>query len=388
MANLKNVIYLTNEDYETLVTTGTVTIDGETLIYDENNVYVTPEKLASQTEDGLMSAEDKVKLDSIMPNELVTQADLTADQVELKFPWEFNLGSVVCKYDDDATKYEGYTAFTGSDGQTYYLQAVITEVPYEYNGNVYIDSDGQGEMITVNGGTFTINQPTSTTVAKEIAYLKSIALPIAPSISVGDSILEILEKINGGPLPTFNTFTWAGFLIFESSWLFVSVKDEYYGSHNFSFKYINLNRHTLYSYEGSGVDENGYEIDFGSMWYGGQREILTEESEALNTLLDTKADVTYVDTAISNISSGTKLYKHTITTPVAGETIVIINNQKEAYTELLQLQALDLNACVATYVSKNGTSEVVLSKAIGSPTYAGQTISLDVTTFTDTPSEL
>lgn len=65
MANLKNVIYLSNEDYETLVSTGTVTIDGETLTYDENNVYVTPDKLASTTEDGLMSSSDKVKLNTI-----------------------------------------------------------------------------------------------------------------------------------------------------------------------------------------------------------------------------------------------------------------------------------------------------------------------------------
>lgn len=64
MSNLKNVIYLSNEDYETLVSTGTVTISGTTLTYDENNVYITPEKLASQSEDGLMSAADKVKLDT------------------------------------------------------------------------------------------------------------------------------------------------------------------------------------------------------------------------------------------------------------------------------------------------------------------------------------
>lgn len=65
MANLKDVIYISNEDYETLVSTGTVTIDGDTLTYDENNVYVTPDKLASQTEDGLMSSSDKTKLDDI-----------------------------------------------------------------------------------------------------------------------------------------------------------------------------------------------------------------------------------------------------------------------------------------------------------------------------------
>ena len=76
MANLKNVIYLSNEDYEILVSTGTVTIDGETLTYDENNVYVTPDKLASSTEDGLMSATDKSKLDNIESGaEVNVQAD-------------------------------------------------------------------------------------------------------------------------------------------------------------------------------------------------------------------------------------------------------------------------------------------------------------------------
>ena len=44
MGNLKDVIYLSNEDYETLVSTGTVTIDGETLTYDANNIYITPDE--------------------------------------------------------------------------------------------------------------------------------------------------------------------------------------------------------------------------------------------------------------------------------------------------------------------------------------------------------
>lgn len=43
MGNLKNVIYLSNSDYATLVNTGTVTIDGTTLTYDEDNLYITPD---------------------------------------------------------------------------------------------------------------------------------------------------------------------------------------------------------------------------------------------------------------------------------------------------------------------------------------------------------
>lgn len=53
MGNLKDVIYLSNEDYETLVSTGTVTIDGETLIYDENNVYITPDESSGGGETSL-----------------------------------------------------------------------------------------------------------------------------------------------------------------------------------------------------------------------------------------------------------------------------------------------------------------------------------------------
>ena len=62
---LEKVIYISNEDYETLVSAGTVTIGGKILTYDENIVYITPEKAATTAEDGLMSAEDKAKLDAI-----------------------------------------------------------------------------------------------------------------------------------------------------------------------------------------------------------------------------------------------------------------------------------------------------------------------------------
>jgi len=83
MANLKDVIYISNEDYDTLVTTGTVTIEGTTLTYDENCVYVTPDKLASTTEDGLMSASDKSKLDGLDNANLVHKTgDETVDGVK------------------------------------------------------------------------------------------------------------------------------------------------------------------------------------------------------------------------------------------------------------------------------------------------------------------
>ena len=43
MANLKDVIYLSAEDYNTLYNNGTVTINGVTLTYDANNVYIVPD---------------------------------------------------------------------------------------------------------------------------------------------------------------------------------------------------------------------------------------------------------------------------------------------------------------------------------------------------------
>jgi len=65
MADLKNVIYLSNEDFATLSATGTVTIGGEVLTYDEDCVYITPDVVASHVEAGLMSPDDKIKLDGI-----------------------------------------------------------------------------------------------------------------------------------------------------------------------------------------------------------------------------------------------------------------------------------------------------------------------------------
>ena len=43
MANLKDIIYLSAEDYNTLYANGTVTINGTTITYDANNVYIIPD---------------------------------------------------------------------------------------------------------------------------------------------------------------------------------------------------------------------------------------------------------------------------------------------------------------------------------------------------------
>lgn len=42
MGNLNRVIYLTNADYQTLIDNGTITKNGRTIVYNENDLYVTP----------------------------------------------------------------------------------------------------------------------------------------------------------------------------------------------------------------------------------------------------------------------------------------------------------------------------------------------------------
>ena len=82
MPNLKGVIYLSNEDYAILVSTGTVVIDGTTLTYDEDTVYITPETNATPAQDGLMSASDKSKLDGIAPGATANTGTVTSVQVQ------------------------------------------------------------------------------------------------------------------------------------------------------------------------------------------------------------------------------------------------------------------------------------------------------------------
>lgn len=63
--NLQKVIYLSNSDYDTLVASGSVTVGGVTITYSDNDIYLTPETVATSSSDGLMSAADKAKLDGI-----------------------------------------------------------------------------------------------------------------------------------------------------------------------------------------------------------------------------------------------------------------------------------------------------------------------------------
>ena len=48
MANLGKVVYLTDAQYQTLVTTGTITVGGVTVTYSQNDLYVTPASPAAE----------------------------------------------------------------------------------------------------------------------------------------------------------------------------------------------------------------------------------------------------------------------------------------------------------------------------------------------------
>ena len=48
MANLGKVVYLTDAQYQTLITNGTITVGGVTVTYSQNDLYVTPASPAAE----------------------------------------------------------------------------------------------------------------------------------------------------------------------------------------------------------------------------------------------------------------------------------------------------------------------------------------------------
>lgn len=73
MGNLKDVIYLSAEDYNTLYTNGTITINGITLTYDANNVYIVPDNTQEQIDDILA----KIPSNASSSNKMLTADDIS-----------------------------------------------------------------------------------------------------------------------------------------------------------------------------------------------------------------------------------------------------------------------------------------------------------------------
>lgn len=160
MANLKDVIYLSNEDYETLVSTGTVTIDGDTLTYDENNVYITPEIVASSTQDGLMSASDKIKLDSVETTYLpLTGGEITGNVIINGMHRDQYYASNICRFfsNQTPTEYVIKTKIRYASGSympviRIYGYAYGLQCPIELRVGFYIYNDNLGWSGAVSTG--------------------------------------------------------------------------------------------------------------------------------------------------------------------------------------------------------------------------------------------
>lgn len=121
MANLKDVIYLSAEDYNTLYTNGTVTINGTTLTYDANNVYIVPDD---------------------------TDAKISAALADYR------------------TKPTAATTFSGSvaENTNYILSTAISSLTISSIANSSLESN---IIFTVSGSSFAITFPSNTTIIGE-----------------------------------------------------------------------------------------------------------------------------------------------------------------------------------------------------------------------------
>lgn len=80
--SIKDFYCLSTEDYETLMAEGSVTVKGITITKKDTDVYMIPDELASSTNDGYMSKEDKSKLDALDPT-LVPVNDVKVNDVSV-----------------------------------------------------------------------------------------------------------------------------------------------------------------------------------------------------------------------------------------------------------------------------------------------------------------
>lgn len=128
MANLRNVVYISNADYETLVSTGTVTIGGVTITYNENDLYLTP--------DGkyVLNSSSSTSADAIPYIESTTSKYLHSSSKSLSLT-EVSTGLNTPSKDDVASKTHTHTVTANgsvsltvnnatADGRITYVQSV------------------------------------------------------------------------------------------------------------------------------------------------------------------------------------------------------------------------------------------------------------------------
>ena len=195
---LKDVIYLSNEDYELLVQNGEVTINGTTLTYDENTIYITPDVLASQSENGLMSAEDKVKLDSLQPGTYAT-IDILNAAIATKADKEHTHDSYITKSPTTITegKSTDTNELTLSHGAKYSINAAGDSFVFTMPASPTVPTktsdltNDSGFITGVSWGQVT-DKPTFATVAGTGDYNDLINKP--QNLITGPQVEALLEN--------------------------------------------------------------------------------------------------------------------------------------------------------------------------------------------------
>jgi len=143
MANLKDVIYLSAEDYNTLYNNGTVTINGTTITYDANNVYIVPDNTQSQI-DAITAL---IPSGATTSNKLATMSDIPS----------------LTNY---RTKPTTETTFSGSvaENTNYILSSAISSLTISSIANSNLESN---IIFTVSGSSFSITFPNDTPIIGE-----------------------------------------------------------------------------------------------------------------------------------------------------------------------------------------------------------------------------
>ncbi len=135
---MKRLVYLTEEQLQTLFSTGTLTVDGRTITYSDDDMYVTPQPTplyATDIGSGLALSGGKVvvtgKLDASQKGAIDGVAELGHDG---KVP-----SSQLPSYVDDVLEYAALASFpaTGETGKIYV--ALDTNKTYRWSGSTYVE---------------------------------------------------------------------------------------------------------------------------------------------------------------------------------------------------------------------------------------------------------
>lgn len=151
MSELKRIVYLSNEQAQTLFDTGSVTSNGITVNYDENDLYVTPDtQLQADWEQTVTTADDYIK------NKPTTLAGYSITDAKIA-NGVITLGSNTIT---PLTAHQTYTQFTGKP---------------------------TGNQTPAFGGTFTIQQISQSTTGQVSGTDRTVTIPatIATNTAVG-----------------------------------------------------------------------------------------------------------------------------------------------------------------------------------------------------------